>query len=937
MKNHIRKPLCILLSLLTVLFCLPASMSAYADEPEYFYILGDINADDCVTLKDASVMQRVDVGLEIIAESQYAICDVDGNGKFSLADAYIVQKYALGIIAAYPANQSGYRIGDKVPFDLGSDTDSEDTDSDPIDSNIEFTDVDSNVTETDTNTEATDTAVTETDTDTTATDSAVTDTDTNTEETDTTVTETDTIVLETDTNTEATDSAVTETDTNTNTNTEETDTAVTESDTESDTQVVLIPLEQIRADLNGNFENGDALPDGWQKFWGSMNADLVSGEGVNGSKAVKISHSTQKMSFIVHRVEGLVPGADYKYTVKIKADNVTRKTENGICVDVGSCLNGMYQTAKKEDGSLDRGKGYMMYATENSMDGTFDWKEITVYFVADGLGRADIVLYLDAIGTVWFDDVTIDTADFDNEVTEVKRFEGKHTGIIVYSEDIADLDPADVKAWADDLDFAYEQMADLMGGYPFLGDKCYFQSSTEMMVCQFQALGGINPIKWNRSYMKNATREWCLKGQQTAVPYHEMSHNFDTLYPWSHSLENTADYTAAYAIMQKTEGTIIPVAHPKPIAVTEYMDYLKSVGSSCYDNTLAKRISYTNVNYMDGVTYILCRTSEAVGWDTVKAVYRQFMINYDESYNKNFAKFMYWLMNLQNTYNSTHPDATGYEIYDSFPEGELDYYKQTIVNCSGTQGYDENMDIHCVKFVDPDGNKLWFEFVPHGHAASPKDIPAHEKYGAFVGWDQDVSNVTSDMTVTANYEKYKSAGTLTASSDKFYEGEFVDFTVNPDGAHSYTYNIIAAKDGAKVFESGYTQNSSAKVYISAPGQYVVYAQLKDADGNEYSTSKLYTTAGRAVTIYYSGFNNPNIHYRPENKTWTAVPGVKMTANSDAAGYAYKYVIPITSEGGSAEICFNDGGSNWDNNGEKNYKVSEGGYGIKNGVVTKITG
>ena len=127
MKNHIRKPLCILLSLLTVLFCLPASMSAYADEPEYFYILGDINADDCVTLKDASVMQRVDVGLEIIAESQYAICDVDGNGKFSLADAYIVQKYALGIIAAYPANQSGYRIGDKVPFDLGSDTDSEDT------------------------------------------------------------------------------------------------------------------------------------------------------------------------------------------------------------------------------------------------------------------------------------------------------------------------------------------------------------------------------------------------------------------------------------------------------------------------------------------------------------------------------------------------------------------------------------------------------------------------------------------------------------------------------------------------------------------------------------------------------------------------------------------------------------------------------------------
>ena len=36
------------------------------------------------------------------------------------------------------------------------------------------------------------------------------------------------------------------------------------------------------------------------------------------------------------------------------------------------------------------------------------------------------------------------------------------------------------------------------------------------------------------------------------------------------------------------------------------------------------------------------------------------------------------------------------------------------------------------------------------------------------------------------------------------------------------------------------------------------------------------------------------------------------------------------------IHYNDGNNNWDNNGEKNYTVSEGAYGIKNGVVTPIT-
>ena len=903
MKNHIRKPLSVILSLLTLFSCLPTLSSAYADETAYQYILGDINSDGQVTLKDASVIQRVDVGLEFIAESQYRIGDVNGDGNCSLADAYLIQKYVLETVMDYPVNQNGYRIGDSVPFPEDSDTDSEINDTDTQDTDSEVTD---------TSSDDTDSTITET------------DTDTFTEDTDSTVTETDT-----DTSTEDTDSTITETDTST----EETDS----DDTDSEEPVVLVPLEEINAKLNGDFENGDVTPDRWEMIWNGMSGTTASGEGVNGSKALKFSHGYNTMSFVVQRVDGLIPGADYKFRVKVKgSDIVTNTVDNGLSVDVGTCLNGRYLAARHEDGTLDQGKGYMMYATENWLKGTFDWKEITCYFVADHYGRADIVLYLHGQGTGWYDDLVIEKADFDSEVTTVRRFVGEHTGIIVYQSDIDGLNEDDIRAWVADFDLAYEQMTDLMGCKPFYGDKCYYVSSVEPDVTQFEALGTINPIKWSRRHMSEHCKNWCTEHYQTAVGYHEMGHNFDTMYPWSPAPENTADFKAAYVIMNRNEGKVNPVSYYGPVDVKDYMTYLKSLGGTCYDNTFAKRRSYTNVNYYDSVPYLMVRTCEAVGWDTVKDVYRSYIDNYDTSYAMAYSKFMYWIMSLQNMYNKNHPDATGYEVYDSFPEGEIDYFKEIYINWAGGYANKDDKDVHCVQFLDPDGNRLWFEFVPHGAAASPKDIPAHEKYGAFTGWDQDLSCVMSDMTVTANYEKYHTAGTVKASQSSIYEGEFVEFTVDPDISNNYICNIIAMRNGTKVFESGYTDSRSAKLFIDSAGKYTVYAQLKDPQGNEYSTSKLYFTAGRAVTIYYSGFNNPNIHYKNDTGSWTKVPGKQMDSNSDVSGYSYKYVIPINKEGGSAEICFNDGNNNWDNNGEQNYKVSEGAYGIKNGTVTQIT-
>jgi amidase len=59
---------------------------------------------------------------------------------------------------------------------------------------------------------------------------------------------------------------------------------------------------------------------------------------------------------------------------------------------------------------------------------------------------------------------------------------------------------------------------------------------------------------------------------------------------------------------------------------------------------------------------------------------------------------------------------------------------------------------YTVTFVDWDGKVLNTQAVEHGKSATAPPNPKREKY-TFTGWDKNFSNVTEDMTVTAQYEK----------------------------------------------------------------------------------------------------------------------------------------------------------------------------------------
>ncbi len=65
-----------------------------------------------------------------------------------------------------------------------------------------------------------------------------------------------------------------------------------------------------------------------------------------------------------------------------------------------------------------------------------------------------------------------------------------------------------------------------------------------------------------------------------------------------------------------------------------------------------------------------------------------------------------------------------------------------------------------VTFLDWDGTKLSEQLIDYGTAATAPADPVREGY-TFTGWDKDFSNIQSDLTVTAQYEQNKIYYTVT--------------------------------------------------------------------------------------------------------------------------------------------------------------------------------
>ena len=159
---------------------------------------------------------------------------------------------------------------------------------------------------------------------------------------------------------------------------------------------------------------------------------------------------------------------------------------------------------------------------------------------------------------------------------------------------------------------------------------------------------------------------------------------------------------------------------------------------------------------------------------------------------------------------------------------------------------------HSVTFVDYDGTVLSAQSVAHGSAAIEPTAPEREGY-AFIGWDKDFSNVTEDMTVTAQYSANSYSITYTVNGEEYtaqtYEfGAVVsapEYTV-PEGHTFSGWNIPETMPAENlVLDAALTVNSYSITYTINGEEYTAqtYEFGAAVSAPEYTVPEGHTFSG----------------------------------------------------------------------------------------------
>lgn len=85
-----------------ILAMVPAVFSASAVTYKY----GDADRNGKVSLADAILLQRYSAGNEVFEQEQQLLADVNGDLRVSILDVILLQRYCAGEIAQFPVEQN---------------------------------------------------------------------------------------------------------------------------------------------------------------------------------------------------------------------------------------------------------------------------------------------------------------------------------------------------------------------------------------------------------------------------------------------------------------------------------------------------------------------------------------------------------------------------------------------------------------------------------------------------------------------------------------------------------------------------------------------------------------------------------------------------------------------------------------------------------------
>ena len=238
----------------------------------------------------------------------------------------------------------------------------------------------------------------------------------------------------------------------------------------------------------------------------------------------------------------------------------------------------------------------------------------------------------------------------------------------------------------------------------------------------------------------------------------------------------------------------------------------------------------------------------------------------------------------------------------------------TLIPFTSVNGSITAQVYHSVTFVDYDGTVLSAQSVAHGSAAAEPTAPEREGY-AFIGWDKDFSNVTEDMTVTAQYSTNSYSITYTINGGEYttqtYEfGAEVsapEYTV-PEGHTFSGWNIpetmpaedlvIDATCTINVYEvtliDGLNGDHIAVLYV-AHGQDAVLPDAPEHAGyifDRWDGDSTNVTENRTITACY--WMNGDVNHDGEITTYDAL-------------LIMRYALGLETEGNELIMDFNGDG------------------------------
>ena len=171
------------------------------------------------------------------------------------------------------------------------------------------------------------------------------------------------------------------------------------------------------------------------------------------------------------------------------------------------------------------------------------------------------------------------------------------------------------------------------------------------------------------------------------------------------------------------------------------------------------------------------------------------------------------------------PPSMGTEVFTSF-SATLFVPKESIEAYQNALYWEEFSDIRAigsaplVLFLDWDGAVLSSAYVNVGSAATPPANPTREGY-TFTGWDKDFSNITGDLTVTAQYKINR------------YKVDFVNWDATIIKSDSVEWNTAAIAP-ANPSRDGFTFIGWDKDFSNVTANLVIIAQYDFGENKNYT-------------------------------------------------------------------------------------------------------